>query len=84
MATQTKPAAAAQGAAAAKSDEAGLRDFIREMKKGAKAINVLKSIGGNDPAMKNAIAQIEAKNAKLKEFALKKVARDIDEALKGE
>lgn len=86
MATSNKPAAAAQGAAAAKTDDLGVRDYIRTMKKNAKGIRAIASLPGanNDPALKAAIQQLGAQNAKLKELALKKVAFDIDEALKAD
>lgn len=64
--------------------EIGVRDVIRTMKKNKKAIGTLKAIGAKKPGIAQAIEAIEAEQTKLKDVALKMVAREIDEALKDE
>lgn len=71
----------AQGAQPAKQSEPSLRDFVRTLKKNAKALKALQALG-NKPGLKEAITSVEAENAKIVEAAKKFVERELTDAIK--
>jgi hypothetical protein len=87
MSKQTNTPAKVQGTAATTASdraELSIRDYIRALKKNAKAIRTLEGVGANKPGIKQAIEALLAENEKVKHIAMQSVAKQIELALKEE